>query len=75
MNTPSTPQAITDPPEDALRRLAFERRSCNFGTGGRFVTPPSQADLESVTGEEIEGARRYFRANAQNLLHLCHATQ
>lgn len=61
-NTPSSAEngGNGEPSEFVLRRLAFQMRSCNFGCGGRFVTPPTPDKMASVTDAELDLARTYF---------------
>ncbi|MBU0458366.1 hypothetical protein KJ652_07460 [Patescibacteria group bacterium] len=54
-----TPRAETVEGTD-LRLMAFQMRSTNFGTGGRFVESPSAEELESVRAEEIDRTRQYY---------------
>ena len=67
MNTPPTSQADQEPTEAALRLLAFQMRSPSFATGGRIVTPPTGQQMEGITVQEIDEARRYYFEQIQKL--------
>lgn len=69
-DTPSAPaRGNGTPDEPFLRRLAFEMRSCNFGTGGRIITPPTPEELQAVTAAELAAARRYYANHLQEVVH------
>ena len=55
------------PTEADLRRLAYEMRSTNLGSGGREIILPTEEQLTSVTEAELDEAREYWNRKLRNL--------
>gem|GEM_PF-1707058 len=53
--------------ERRIKILAWQKRSLNFGSGGRIVEMPTDEDLESLTPQEIEEAQNYTPPKTSNV--------